>query len=294
MTHADDMHSPPGPAGFFRSILVRVLLSGWCPAPLARAIHRMMQTDPAMSAAYSASRRIERAASGRAFSPGQVDLVEQLIMGAVAEAEAAESSRELSWASSWRAVVAPLSAAAAMVFVFVATGDNVQQPETAVDVWTTRGGSAPRVGVRARCIDAAARKIIDSAEAGPASDVDVLTCPRGGLLSLSITNLDDEAVYVYAVGVADDGLRFLSPFSESSSSLRIAPNTVDVPLDVVADTAALPPDENIAIFTLFSPKALRGPDVARTIRAAQDRAVRVQSLDRLPVEALTTRIELRP
>ena len=110
-----------------------------------------------------------------------------------------------------------------------------------------------------------------------------------------MTNLDAEAVYVYTVGVADDGhLRFISPFDESSSSLRIAPNSVDSPLDVVADTTALPPDEHIALFTLFSPKALRGADVARTLRDAQQRSVRVQSLDRLPFEAITTRIELRP
>lgn len=271
--------------GWLRLGLLSLLVSGLCPSPVARLLHRRVLADPQWAAAYHRARRAERAGSGRSLSTGQADLLEQLILARVpAEASTATSSSGATWA--------PLAAACAVLVVFVIGAE----PPGPHSVWTSRGGDdAPRVGMRARCIDKGAQRVVDQAEVGPRAMSDVLRCPRGSLLSFSMTNLEKEPVYVYAVGVTDGGsLRFFSPFDESSTSLRVDANTVDHPLDVVADTGSLPDDDGIALFTLFSTHALRGADIARSLRSAGHRAVRVRALDQLPVDALTTRIEMNP
>lgn len=285
--------------GWLRLGLLAVLVSGLCPAPLARFLHRRVLADPAWASAYHRARRAERAGSDRNLSTGQADLLEQLILSRVAgDASTSTLTSTLTSTSTHASAQtrsgawAPLAAACAVAVVFVVVGE----PPARGTLWTTRGGDdAPRVGMRARCIDKVAQRVVDQAEVGPRAMSDVLRCPHGSLLSFSMTNLEKEPVYVYAVGVTDGGsLRFFSPFEESSTSLRVDANTVDHPLDVVADTGALPDDGGIALFTLFSTHALRGADIARSLRSAGQRAVRVRALDQLPVDALTTRIEMNP
>lgn len=296
MTTHPPPQQPRGAPSPGQRLLLRALLGGWLPRAWAQGVHRAIAKDAAWSAAYDAARRAERAASlpggkRRAFSAGQIDLVEDLIF---AQLDAAQTQQgpQTQPAPAWWQQWMPLAAAAALVVVFVNVPSNVD------DAYTARGGDAAegaRVGVRARCIDKDARRVVDEAEAGPRAPADSLRCPRGSLLSLSVTNLDDADVYVYAVGVADDGaLRFFSPFDEPASSVKVARGTVDDPLDVVADTAAFPDDKGVALFTLFSARPLRGPDVARTLRDVQQRTGHVQALDRLPFDALTTRIDLLP
>ena len=274
-------------------LLLRLLLGGALPSSWAKRVQQAIAADSVWSRAYSDARRAERAGA-RAFSAGQIDLGEALVLDAVALAEHEHAPHP-----SWWQQLAPMAAACALVGVFavVDTSDKGASDKGASDKgadFVARGSSGPvRVGVRLRCLDAARGRVIDEAEAGPATS-DALQCPRGGLVSFGLTNLEADDVYVYAVGVAADGaLRFFSPFDEPSSSLKVEAGVVDRVLDVAADTAAFPAGD-VTVFTLFSARPLRGADVARTLRDVQQRTGRVQALDRLPLDALTARIDLRP
>ena len=282
MSHAPEQAPTRSP---WRLLLLRVLSSKMCPTSLARLLHRAVRTDPAWSAAYDEQRRLERVASRASLSAAQVDLVEQLLFAELGTSAPAEQPRR------WLVPVGALGVAAVLAFVVVKPAPSPTSPSTS---WTARGADdAPRVGVRARCIEG--QTIVGQAEAGPRGPDGRLRCPRGALLALSLTNLEATDSFVYVVGITGAGeLRFVAPFAEASSSLAIAAGTVDRPVDVVADTAAFAADERITLLALFSPRALQGPEVARTLRDVTQRGVRVQAIDRLPFEALTARLELVP
>ena len=270
-------HSP------WQLLLLRVLSSRWCPAPLASLLHKAVRADAAWSAAYDEQRRLERVGNGASsLSAEQVDLVERLVFAELELASPTPSPRR------WLVPAGAFGVAAVLAVVMT------RPPTSTETAWTARGDqSAPHVGVRARCIEG--QVIVGQAEAGPRAPDARLRCPRGSLLSLSLTNLERTASFVYVVGVTAAGeLRFVAPFEESSSSMMIAADTVDRPLDVVADTGAFAAEERITLFALFSMNALQGAEVARTLRDISGRGVRVQAIDQLPLPALTARLELLP
>jgi hypothetical protein len=122
---------------------------------------------------------------------------------------------------------------------------------------------------------------------------DTLACPHGDLLSLSLTNLETQPFYVFVIGMSDAGeLRFVSPFDEDSLARLAAPGVIDQPLEVLADTGALPPDPSLTLFALFAATPLHGADIARTLRDARTHGTAVHALARLPFAAYTARIEL--
>lgn len=283
MTQTPDTTTPT--RSRWRLLLLRVLLSGACPPVVSRALHRAVMADPAWRAAYDEHRHVERAASGTALSPGQVNLVEQLLVAALPAEPATRAATTTT--THW---LMPAFAGAVAVLAFVVVRPATTPPSS----WTARGGTdAPRVGVRARCIEGDA--VVSEAEAGPRAPDGRLRCRRGALLSLALTNLESTASHVYVVGVSTGGeLRFVAPFDEAASSQAVAAGTVDRPLDVVADTGAFADDEAITLFALFSQQPLQGTAIARTLRDLVGRGVRVQAIDRLPFDALTARIELLP
>jgi len=285
MPHVTEHTEPTRSA--WRLWLLRVLSSRACPTSLVRVLHRAIRNDPAWSAAYDEQRRLERIASRASLSAGQVDLVEELLfaeLGAPAPAPAPTPEPR-----RWLIPVGALGVAAIVAVVVI----KPPSPSPSSS-WTARGvDDAPRVGVRARCIEG--QTIVGQGEAGPRGPDARVHCPRGALLALSLTNLDAVDSFVYVVGITGAGeLRFVAPFTESSSSVAIAAGTVDRPIDVVADTGAFAADERITLLALFSPHALQGPQVARTLRDVTQRGVRVQAIDRLPLAALTARLELVP
>jgi hypothetical protein len=290
--------TPPEKPGFLGVLVVRALVSGACPAWLAARLLRAVVATRSWNAHYEALRRVERALSSTsqststrgasALAPGQVDLVESLILASVAPSPTPRLARARRFFAS-PLVVFPAGAAAGVVAMLV-----VRAPAPSEHKWTERGrGDAPHVGVRARCVDASAHRVVGQAEAGPRMVDDRLTCPRGDLLSVSLTNLETDPYYVFVVGVGANGaLRFISPFDESSTAREATPGAVDQPLDVLADTASLPADGDVTLFTLFSKTPLSGAEVARRMRDARARGVAVHALAQLPFDAYTARIEL--
>ncbi len=292
-------HTTPAPThSRWRLLSFRVLLSPACPAWLSRSLHQAIRADSAWSAAYDQHRQLERVASGAALSTGQVDLVERLLfaeLAATAPATAPTPTRQ-----RWLVPAGAFGVSGAFaVLALVVVGPVLRSSRATTDPspaqsWTARGADdGPRVGVRARCIQG--QQIVGDAEAGPRVADGRLRCPHGALLSLSLTNLEPTASFVYVVGVTAEGeLRFVAPFDEVSSSIAVAPGTVDRPVDVVADTGVFGADDAITLFALFSPQPLRGGEIARTLRDFTRRGVRVQAIDRLPFDAFTARLELLP
>jgi hypothetical protein len=304
---------PPPSIDAVRASLTHLLLSGACPPRLAASLHRRIQADPAWAAYYSALRRLERTLADAPFSGAQTALVEQLVlqrldaMGAIeastravrADEKTGARGRSGLGAGSW-----PALAATACMIAFVVTSRPTSPVDGAPPVgdddttFNARGTAegTPRYGLRVRCVDRSARRVIATAEAAPRGPSTSLACgatDADAVLAFSFTNLEQEAVHAYAIGVTTTGaLRFLPPFGEEAGSVAIPGGTVDRALDVAASARGLSSDGPLSIFALFSDRPLRGADVARALRDAEARGMPVRALDRLPIGAWTARVEL--
>jgi hypothetical protein len=234
-----------------------------------------MRTDARWSAWYDDAR-----AAGRGDAPlgdKQADLVEAMLF--------AELPRETPPTRVWLKAGVPTAACAALALVFLVPTSSEPTAFGVVDGWTARGSAdtAPRIGVRARCYSSDAQRALDDAEVGPRQVEDTLSCPLGGLVGFSLTNLAASPHDVFVIGLARDGsLRWLPPFEEASASVRMVPGDVDRSLDVVANTAVLPAGEDITLHVVFSDHPLRGAELGQALRAAALRGTPLKDLRQLP------------
>lgn len=281
------MTTPTSPPGLIRRLLTRVLLNARAPAWFLAILHGRMRADQAWSADYDALRRLEQAAARAGFGPSQTDLVERMILADVARNER-KSARAVPLA-----VALCAGAAAAALLLFVGSGNRADE-----EIWTSRGGATRAeglVGVRVRCIDGVARRVLAEAEVAPDVARGGLECVRGGLLSFALTNRSEHVAHVFIVGVAATGeLRWYAPFVEGASSAAMAPGVVDELLPSAADTSEMPADGRVTLHALFTSRPLSGAEVARLVRGAAARGVSVHALERLPVggEVEQGRLEL--
>lgn len=153
--------------------------------------------------------------------------------------------------------------------------------------------STPPVGLRVRCLSAAPARVLAKADSGPRAPLASLACARGNLLSFAPTNLSDEPIHVFAVGVAGEELRWYAPFLPDSRPHVVGPGIIDEPFAMTADTSAFPPSERVALYLLFSRRPLDGPQVRRELEQARATVGIRSALDRLPVDVdWQSRIEL--
>lgn len=266
------------PLGPVRRMLTRVLLDGRAPVRLLTIIHARMRADEVWHAHYHALRSVEQASARREFGPAQTDLVERMIM---ANLPPERSRRPLV------GLLATAGAAAALLLL-------VDFDDREASAWTERGTAEHAVGVRVRCVDRAAQAVVAEAEVAPSVARGGLGCPRGGLLSFSVTNRSDEERHVFVVGISAAGdLRWYAPFVEGASSAPMAAGAIDELLPVVADTSGMPADARVTLHAIFSDRALTGAEVALLVRGAAARGVSVGALERLPVPGVQQgRLEL--
>lgn len=259
------------PPGWFRRTLTRLLLDGRGPAWLLSVIHRHMRHDDAWHAHYHGLRSIEQASMHRDFGPGQIDLVERLIMS------------ELPAMKPQRSFVGLLAVAGATAAIMVLVDMNTEEGAG----WTARSGTADQaVGARVRCIDGTEQAIVAEAEVAPGIARGGLRCPRGALLSFSVTNRSDAERFIFIVGLSPAGdLRWYAPFVEASRSASMPAGAVDELLPVVADTSTMPGDGRVTLHALFSERALSGAEVAQLVRGAASRGIATGALERLPMQA---------
>lgn len=259
------------PPGWFRRMLTRLLLDGRGPVWLLLVIHRHMRQDDAWHAHYHALCSIEQASTHRDFGPGQTDLVERMIMA------------ELPSTKPRRSFVGLLAAAGATAAILMLVDINNEEGAG----WTARSGAAHHaVGARVRCIDGTEQAIVAEAEVAPGIARGGLRCPRGGLLSFSVTNRSDAERFLFIVGLSPAGdLRWYAPFVETSSSTSMPAGAIDELLPVVADTSTMPGDGRVTLHALFSERALSGAEVAQLVRGAASRGVATGALERLPMPA---------
>lgn len=214
-----------------------------------------------------------------AASPGQLDLVESLVLADVA----APSPRHALRLPAFGA----LAAATAAVVLFVV----VRGPATAElgdQALTERGGGgggdAPLVGVRLRCLDRSSQEVRSSAAAGPREPVASLSCARDDLLSAAFTNLSGKKMHVILVGVGAAGdLRWLQPFSPEGSSAALDDGTVDEPLPTAADLATLPYEGRIVVHAVFAAAPVDGRELSALLQSSRQGGVLSAALPRLPV-----------
>lgn len=277
--------------GLFKRALTHALVDGRLPRWLAPQVHRRVLADGAWRAEYEALRQAERvAANAPPVTKAQVDLLEALVLQEVATSSpTAESAgrRLLAW-----------TAVATAACVLVAVGFSALLPPREADVaWRARGAGdeAPALGLKLRCVAKDRTRVLDDAEAGARQLEDRLSCPHGGLLSFSVTNLDDAPRYLFAVGVSESQeLRWYAPFTKSGRSLKVEPGAVDRHLETLADTGELPKDERVSLFVLYSSKPLTGHEIEAQLERAPARE-HLGKAARLPIPAeVQARIELLP
>ncbi|MDP2340763.1 MAG: hypothetical protein Q8O67_07390 [Deltaproteobacteria bacterium] len=262
--------------GALRRLLTDVLLDGRAPPWVLAFLHRRMLGDAVWRAHYHAVRSVERAAAGTEFSAGQSALVERMLLDQLVP----ERKRRRRLAP----LVAFAGVAAAVALLVVVPGSSVDS----IEGWTGRGpagdGGDLR-GVRVRCVDRAVPRVLAEAEAAPGVRQGGLVCPRGALLSFSVTNRSNAAGYVFVVGLSPAGeLRWYAPFVEGASSTPMPAGVVDELLPTAADTSAMPQDGRVTLHALFSKAPLSGVEVARRIRGATGHGVSVGALERLPID----------
>lgn len=273
----DPQHEDDLPA--WKRALAERLVDGRLTGFVARAVHARIRRDPAWSRRYDLLRRVERAAAGgTAFSAGQRAMVKEMLFAAAA-APAPEPAPARSWV--WGGGLATACAAAALFVAVRAPVEDQTLVARGVDL------ASIHVGLRARCLDAAGAKVVDEAEAGTAGRVKdpVLSCPKDGLVAFSATNLGAAPRHLLVVGVAPDGsLRWYAPFQKQGGSVAVAPGAVDAVLGAVADTRAMAPDDEVALFALFAERPVSSADAADAVRRARERGLNLRALTRLPID----------
>lgn len=286
-----------------------------------------IRKSPRWSAYYDAGRRLEAAASRDALGAPQLEHIESMLF---AELDRHALARRT--LPRWRTGGALLVPAAAAVALLVVTSDpappadsdsavvdpavvdpavvdpgvdpGTDTPPPALDesgrradaVLTERGmETAPPAGLRVHCLSADGKRVVSTADVGPREPLDALGCPGDGLLGFSVTNLHDDELFLFLVGLSGRDVRWYAPFTARAASARLAPGTRNEPLPVLADTAPFPAGEEVTLYALFSARPLSGADVERQLAAAA-RAHRLDSAaDRLPVATdWQGRVEVRP
>lgn len=277
----------PGPLG---RMLVERLASGRLPAFLRRFVYLRLDKDPALARYYDSLRRLERAAAGHpSLSADQKQLLHTLLFEDAPPSLAAPAR-----ASSWPRAAVALAGAAAAALLFVQIEGPAPQPDEVE--WIARSAREASFGVRARCLSSNGRALLAEAEAGvgPRVSAPELSCPSGGLLALSATNRGDRDLYVFVVGIADDGgLRWLAPFDHDASSVRVQRGGVDVVLGDLAALRASRDDERVALHALFSTAPLSAREVEGALALARRQGLLLEKLPRVPLDvSAQTRLDL--
>lgn len=253
---------------------------------MAARLHRRVLERPALRSLYDAQRREERKRRGDPpVTEAQVALLERLVLDEVRQREAREAP-----GSARRFAFAGVAVAAASLIAVLLVPRQIEEPAR----WRARGlGEGARVGVKLRCVSADQKRVLDEAEAGARARSDRLRCPHGALLAFSVTNLETEPRYVFAVGLGDDGgLRFFAPFHKDARAVLVEPGAVDRLLEPLADTAPLPKDERVSLFLLSGKERLHGHEVEARLSAAPLRQ-HLRKAARLPLPAdVQARIEI--
>lgn len=269
-----------------RAALAHALLpryaSGRLAEPWASWVKQGIAEDASLTEAYTALRRAEQVAAGRALSAGQRDLVEGALFAALASADGAQADRARAvWSPPGRRAL-PLLAAVACIGAFF-----IVQPRDdafgAGDL-AARGAALARdpLGVKVSCV--VDERVVDSATAGARRGSDALACPAGALLAFSLTNLSPEARHVFVIGVAPDGApRFYAPFERDAQAVRVAAGTRDEVLPVLGDTRGMPADERVSLHVLLSDRPFSATDIERQLAGAQRRGAPLASLEKLPL-----------
>lgn len=272
--------------GRLKRALTERLLAGRLPGALARWVHRRMRRDPAWAAHYDVHRRVERAAAGGpSLSGAQKDLVKRMLFAGPLEAPAEDGASQPASSRGWL-LGASVAAAAAVVVLVVVTRPAPLGPEGAV--WTPRGASSAGLGFRVRCVAPDRQRVLAEAEAGTRAALGptTLTCPADGLLAFSATNLSEEDAFFFVVGVGEDGApRWYAPFDEGASSVPVAAGVVDDVMDALAGLRRMEGDRHVALFALFSPRALSADEVARAVATAKREGLSLSALSRLPLSS---------
>ena len=209
------------------------------------------------------------------LSAAQVDFLEAQVLASVPMPPRARVVRAL-----------PAFGVAAALVVAVVLLRPASHDGFGVGELTERGErlkSAP-LGVRVSCLRGEA--VVGSATAGARQSGDALACARGDLLAFSLTNLDagEAPRYAFVLGIADDGSRrWFAPFLSSAGAATIEPGALDRVLPIVADTAALAPQEHLTLFVLMSDQPFDGGSIARQLDGAQRSGLGLARLERLPV-----------
>lgn len=272
--------APPPAPGPLRRALTAWLFAG-APPFVARAIHRALRQDVRWSAWYDALRRVERVGSSQALGTSQRELLEGLVLDAVAPAPHERSSFLL------RPGIAAAAACGALLLFFVFPEATAPPAGDAMPALTERslGEDAPLVGVKLRCLDSTQRHVLAHAQAGPSAPGAMLQCEKDNLLAFSLTNLSDAEQHIFAVGVSGTGeLRWYAPFERGADAMRVQPGEIDRPLETAADLSRLPDDERVTLHLLFSRAPLNGESIRRELSSASRRGVLSTALDRLPID----------
>lgn len=278
MPHPSSPNLPP-PPGPLRRALTAWLFSG-APPGVAKRIHAAILEDPTWSAWYDALRRVERAGGPAALGTGQRELLESLVLDAVATAAPAPRPlfRGLSTATP------ALVAASLSLVLFVGLADE-RTPATPTLTPRSAAADAPLVGVRVRCLDRQQTQVVGQAEVGPQKPGDRLACSEDNLLTFSLTNLSETRRYVFVVGLNRDGaLRWYAPFDREAEAVLVEAGTVDAPLGVAADLASMPPDDRVTLYAVFSELPLTAHELSARLSSAQRRGSLSSALERLPVD----------
>jgi hypothetical protein len=275
----------------------RILDAALCNARLARMV---VARDRVMREAYDDVRRIEALARAETLGTASLEGIEARLfatIGTVQDEVREEARQEAAREAATRAVMAlparrhlfaggmgALAASAALFLFFV---DDNASPTHSDDVLQARGvAELPMVGVRVRCLasrDEGGVTVAASAEAGPKAPLGAMPCQAGNLLSFAVTNVDEDPVHIFIVGLAGRDLRWYAPFDANARSVTVNPGTRDEPLATLADTSTLPASARTTLYLLFSPHALDGRTIRAELDAASRRGSLTSALDRLPV-----------
>lgn len=255
---------PRTPLSPFASAILARHASGALPRLASRLVEGRIERDPRWRSAYDALRRAERAASATPLSRGQKDLLKARVLDAVAAESTPAPVRLLRFA-------APLVAAAAVVVVLV-------MPKGADDL-VARGDESTGVGLRVRCLDGAATRVLAEAAGGTLTHVAAsrLACPDDGVLSFSTTTRGAKPLHLSLVVVDEAGARVIY-----TSAAPRAP-AVDATLDV-----ALPMKgrAGFALFALFAETPATSAVVDGLLETAARQGVDLSRAARLPVDAI--------
>lgn len=281
----------------WRAAVAHLLLpryaAGDLPPWLGRVVRDGLSESPDLAEAYGALRRAERLAPApeqrRPTTAAQRELLEASLFATLPPTAEPRPARR------WVPALPALAAAACVgLFVLVANPGAESDAFSAGDL-AARGAalSAHPLGVRVSCV--AGERVLDDATAGARRASDRLECPRDGLLGFAMTNLSEEARWVFIVGVAPDGAtRWYAPFERGSSAFEAGAGADNQVLPALGALAGMPHDPRVTLYVLLSDRPFTGADVERQLEAARARGTPLGALERLPLAdiPLQGRIEL--